>query len=134
MKFLLSPLMLTLGVVLGGALALFFLFGAGPRSLVGPTSLSGQGQHMAMSLGVSDISPKADNLPPPIAVERRGRENKKITVNLKATQVVANLADGTTYEYWTYDNQVPGPFIRVMEGDDVEISLSHEHAHAINTE
>src|SRR3989344_389539 len=127
MKFLLSPFILTLGVVLGGAFVLFFLFGAGPTSSVD------QDQHMVMSLDVADISPKADVLPLPMAVERRDGENKKVIVNLKATQVVASLADGTTYEYWTYNNQVPGPFIRVMEGDDVEISLSHEHAHAMNT-
>lgn len=51
-----------------------------------------------------------------------------MTVNLRATQVVAELADGTTYEYWTYNNQVPGPFIRVMEGDMVMVALTHEHA------
>ncbi|KKR46669.1 MAG: Nitrite reductase [Parcubacteria group bacterium GW2011_GWA2_40_8] len=81
------------------------------------------------SVDVADISTSASSLPVPIIVDRSKDENKTVSVNLRATQVVSTLADGTTYEYWTYNNQVPGPFIRVMEGDMVEISLTHEHAH-----
>ncbi|OHA46900.1 MAG: hypothetical protein A3A80_02995 [Candidatus Terrybacteria bacterium RIFCSPLOWO2_01_FULL_44_24] len=83
----------------------------------------------AKPVGIADISASANNLPAPIIVDRPKDENKTVSVNLRATQVVSTLADGTTYEYWTYNNQVPGPFIRVMEGDTVEISLTHEHAH-----
>lgn len=78
---------------------------------------------------ISDISARADNTSLPIAVARTKMENKIVSVNLRATQVIAELANGITYEYWTYNNQVPGPFIRVMEGDTVEITLTHEHAH-----
>lgn len=83
----------------------------------------------AKPVGVSDIGARADVVPAPLAESRARNENKTVKVELKATQVVAQLADGTTYEYWTYNNQVPGPFIRVMEGDTVEVSLTHEHAH-----
>ncbi len=84
------------------------------------------------SVDVADIGAFANNIPVPIIVDRIKDENKTVSVNLRATQVVSTLADGTTYEYWTYNNQVPGPFIRVMEGDTVEISLTHEHAHGGN--
>jgi nitrite reductase (NO-forming) len=84
----------------------------------------------ARPVDVSEISPHADNVPPSVAEARTPVENKTVTINLRATQVVAELADGTTYEYWTFNNQVPGPLIRVMEGDTVKISLSHEHAHS----
>jgi len=72
---------------------------------------------------VKDISKRADDLPPPIA----RRENQKVIVELETKEIIAELAPGVTYEYWTYNGTVPGPFIRVKEGDDVEIRLSHSH-------
>lgn len=87
----------------------------------------------AKSVNVSDISHKADDIPVPITSTRE--ENKRVEVDLNAVQLVAELDDGTTYEYWTFNKQVPGPFIRVMEGDTVEVSLTHSHDHvALNSE
>jgi nitrite reductase (NO-forming) len=83
----------------------------------------------ALPVDIQEISTRADDLPLPIFTTRSGVQNKTVSINLRATQVIANLSDGTTYEYWTYNNQVPGPFIRVMQDDMVEISLTHEHAH-----
>ena len=72
-------------------------------------------------VSVSDISGRADDLPPPIV----RRENQKVIVELETREEVAELAPGVTYEYWTYNGTVPGPFIRVKEGDTVEIRLNH---------
>jgi nitrite reductase (NO-forming) len=36
------------------------------------------------------------------------------------------LADGTTYTYWTFNGQVPGPFVRVKLGDTVEVHLKND--------
>jgi nitrite reductase (NO-forming) len=35
------------------------------------------------------------------------------------------LADGSTYEYWTFDGKVPGPFVRVRVGDTVDVRLTN---------
>ena len=78
----------------------------------------------AQLVGTDDIRRKADNIPGPIT----RKENTTVVVNLEARQVVAELASGTTYEYWTYNGTVPGPFIRVKEGDTVEVRLAHVHA------
>src|SRR3989338_4662551 len=78
----------------------------------------------AQPVGTNDISRKADNIPGPIT----RKENTTVIINLEARQVVAELAPGTTYEYWTYNSTVPGPFIRVKEGDTVEVRLAHVHA------
>ena len=78
----------------------------------------------AQLVGTDDISRKADNIPASIT----RKENTKVVLNLEARQVVAELAPGTTYEYWTYNGTVPGPFIRVKEGDTVEVRLAHVHA------
>jgi nitrite reductase (NO-forming) len=84
----------------------------------------------ASSLPVaSEIGRSADDLPPPIT----RKENTTVKVALEAIAVQGKLADGVTYEYWTYNQQVPGPFIRVKEGDTVEVSLFHNpagHSHA----
>ena len=48
-----------------------------------------------------------------------------VQVDLTALEVVGQLADGTTYTYFTFDGQVPGPMIRVREGDTVELSLTN---------
>jgi nitrite reductase (NO-forming) len=75
----------------------------------------------------NDISHKAGDVPPQIAGVRQN--NETVVINLDAVQLVGELAEGTTYEYWTFNKQVPGPFIRVMEGDTVEVNLTHSHDH-----
>lgn len=46
-------------------------------------------------------------------------------VELETTEVVGQLADGTTFTYWTFNNQVPGPMIRVRVGDTVEVRMTN---------
>lgn len=48
------------------------------------------------------------------------RKDDKVSVDLYSDELVAETMPGVTYEYWTYNNQVPGPFIRVKEGEQVE--------------
>ena len=38
-------------------------------------------------------------------------------------EVTGKLADGATYRYWTFNQKVPGPFVRVRVGDTVEVKL-----------
>jgi nitrite reductase (NO-forming) len=42
------------------------------------------------------------------------------------THDVIEIADGTTYEGWTFGGTVPGPTIRVNEGDLVKVTLVNE--------
>ena len=37
------------------------------------------------------------------------------------------LADGVDYTYWTFGGNVPGNFVRVREGDLVELHLKNAH-------
>ena len=62
---------------------------------------------------------KAPNVPPPI----KRNYPTKVTVDLETTEVVGKLADGVEYTFWTFGGQVPGKFIRVREGDEVEFRL-----------
>lgn len=61
----------------------------------------------------------APNVPPPITREHPA----KVIVNLEAIQRTGRLADGVKYNFWTFGGKVPGKFIRVRVGDEVEIHL-----------
>jgi len=76
--------------------------------------------HEAMP-GVADIVRAPTDLPPPLAA--RGPEH--VTVNLETVEVTGQLAEGTSYHYWTFNGQVPGPFVRVRVGDTVEVHLKN---------
>ena len=61
-------------------------------------------------------------VPPPI--DRR--EPQRVKVALESVELTGILADGTTYQYWTFNSTVPGPFIRVRVGDTVELTLAND--------
>jgi nitrite reductase (NO-forming) len=50
----------------------------------------------------------------------------KVTVDLEVREVVKRLSDGVEYLFWTFGGDVPGSFIRVREGDQIEFRL-HNH-------
>jgi len=56
------------------------------------------------------------------------REPTTVHVVLTTEEVVGQLdpASGTTYRYWTCNGKVPGPLIRVRQGDKVEVTLRRE--------
>lgn len=61
------------------------------------------------------------NVPPPI-----GRKHPaKVIVQLEVREVTKRLADGVEYTFWTFGGDVPGRFIRVREGDVVELHLNN---------
>ncbi len=61
----------------------------------------------------------APAVPPPIQ-----RTNAtKVVVELEVKEVVAKLADGVDYLFWTFGGEVHGKVIRVREGDLVEFHL-----------
>ncbi|MCB1173175.1 MAG: nitrite reductase, copper-containing [Leptospiraceae bacterium] len=64
----------------------------------------------------------APNVPP--VIERN--HAAKVIVDLETIEVQGRLADGVEYTFWTFGGSVPGPMIRVREGDDVEFNL-HNH-------
>jgi nitrite reductase (NO-forming) len=47
----------------------------------------------------------------------------KVIVNLEAVEKTMRLADSVDYTFWTFGGTVPGNFIRVREGDLVELHL-----------
>jgi nitrite reductase (NO-forming) len=44
---------------------------------------------------------------------------------LETTEVLAEIAPGITFNYWTFNNTVPGPLFRVREGDIVRVTIKN---------
>jgi len=61
------------------------------------------------------------DLPGPIG----DRPPTTVKVDLLAQEVEGQLTDGTTFTYYTFNGQVPGPMIRVRVGDTVELRLTN---------
>ena len=70
--------------------------------------------------GVSIVRAPTD-LPPPVG----DRPPQLVRVSLEAVEIEGRLDGGATYTYWTYNGQVPGPFLRVRVGDTVEVALKN---------
>ncbi len=63
--------------------------------------------------------------PPMVPAPIGDRAAKKVIVNLIATEEEGVLADGVTYKFWTFNSTVPGTFIRIRVGDEVELHLKN---------
>src|SRR5579863_10354879 len=67
----------------------------------------------------------APAVPPPVT----RREPAIIRVDLEAIEktevLMKNSPRDTTYEFWTFNGHVPGPFIRARVGDTMEIHLKN---------
>ena len=63
----------------------------------------------------------APNVPPPISRDHA----TKVIVHLEVREVEGRLADGVRYTFWTFGGHVPGKFMRIREGDEVEFHLDN---------
>ncbi len=63
----------------------------------------------------------APNVPPPTNRKRPA----KVIIELETVEYSGELADGVDYKFWSFGGTVPGPFMRVREGDDVEFHLKN---------
>ncbi len=66
-----------------------------------------------------DIVRSPSEIPAPIGA----RAPQRVEIDLETVEVEGQLGDGTTYTYWTFNGQVPGPMLRVRVGDTVALTL-----------
>jgi nitrite reductase (NO-forming) len=71
----------------------------------------------------ADIVRDPSDLPRPIG--ERAPALVRVTLTAKELVGVFDPTSGTTYRYWTFNGKVPGPFIRVRQGDTVEVTLAN---------
>ncbi|GAB4209382.1 MAG: copper-containing nitrite reductase [Sandaracinaceae bacterium] len=63
---------------------------------------------------------------PPHAAPPTGRTSPaRVVIDLEVREVTREIADGSTYTFWTFGGTVPGPMIRVRRGDYVELHLQN---------
>lgn len=74
----------------------------------------------AMPVEEADLRP-APYVPPPITRKVPAR----VVVRMEIREYTGRLADGVEYTFWGFGGTVPGPFIRVREGDLVEFHLNN---------
>jgi nitrite reductase (NO-forming) len=119
-----SPKQLAIGIVLAVAatLATASLTGCGARADAAEPDKSAvpvrsatdkiEGQEVAVLTDAPQVPP---------AITRR--HATKVIVNLDVIEKVVEIADSVRYPVWTFGGSVPGKFIRVREGDLVELHL-----------
>lgn len=78
-------------------------------------------EHAEALTDVVSIIPDATDVPTPVGE----REAQTVSVTLETIEVNGQLADGTTYHYWTFNGTVPGPLLRVRVGDTVDVRLQN---------
>jgi nitrite reductase (NO-forming) len=69
----------------------------------------------------ADIVRDPTEVPAPIGQ----REPQTVRIDLETVEIEGQLADGTTFTYWTFNGKVPGPFFRVRVGDTIEVHLKN---------
>ena len=69
----------------------------------------------------ADVVRDPTEIPAPIGP----REPQTVRIDLEAVEIEGQLADGTTYSYWTFNGKVPGPFFRVRVGDTLEVHMKN---------
>lgn len=109
-----------------------------PATTVNGTAVANE---IAMSAGMQDavsrigtetLKPEAKLDQPNVALDPsqvpapiHRTENTTVEVNLSVKEVTAEIAPGASYTFWTFDGHVPGPMIRVMEGDTVKLTINN---------
>jgi nitrite reductase (NO-forming) len=85
------------------------------------------GMATATTGSAPDIKPLPADLKRLPAPQMAGPLNRSepayVKFELTTDKVTAQMADGVAYDYWTFNGTVPGPMLRVLEGDTVEIDL-----------
>ena len=94
---------------------------------------SAHAKHVADVAGLPAAAVQVQPLPqgvarlpqPEVAAPIERTEPATVSVSLETREVTALLADGVPYRFWTFNGSVPGPMIRVRQGDIVQLTLKN---------
>ena len=98
-----------------------------PAGAYGTADTAAPAVAQAPATGVDVVRDPTD-LPAPLEV----REPTTVRIDLEAVEVEGQLADGTTFTYWTFNGAVPGPFFRVRLGDTIEVHMTNNTSSTMN--
>ncbi|HTS88296.1 MAG TPA: copper-containing nitrite reductase [Gemmatimonadales bacterium] len=88
---------------------------------IGSNSQRGQPSPSAYTLTTKRVAAEPTRLPPPVG----RRPPRRIEVSLDVREVVAEIEPGVAFAYMTFGGQVPGPMVRVRQGDTVHFTLNN---------
>jgi nitrite reductase (NO-forming) len=67
------------------------------------------------------VSMDPNQVPQPLGA----RAPQLVKYRIETVELDGKLDDGTTFTYWTFNRKVPGPMLRVKQGDTVELTLTN---------
>lgn len=84
-------------------------------------------------LAIPDISRNPEDVPKTTSPKD---SDGIVRISMHVREVLSEIGPNIYFNYWTYDNQVPGPMLRVAVGDTIELTLTNDatslHAHNID--
>ncbi len=84
-----------------------------------PATDDEEGLPAAKAVDVDRIARDPTDVPPPVD----WTQPREHDVTVRTERLVAEIEPGVTFEYMTFEGQVPGPMIRVREGDRVTLTF-----------
>ncbi|MNH85461.1 Copper-containing nitrite reductase precursor [compost metagenome] len=81
----------------------------------------GQPTESNLPSGKSEVQ-RLNQTPVPPVITRKGNE---VTIEMTAQVTQVEISKGVPYEAWTFDGTVPGPVIRVKQGDQLHFTLKN---------
>lgn len=74
---------------------------------------------------VDDIGADFENIP---SEPKEPDSDGIVRISLVVQEVISEISPGIYFNYWTFNKQTPGPFLRIKEGDTVELSLTNHQS------
>lgn len=88
----------------------------------GNAAMGSSGQEAGQSsITLSRVAADPGKLPSPV----QRKTSRLVKVTLDAKEVEAEIEPGVVFRYMTFGGQVPGPMIRVRQGDTVALTLNN---------
>ena len=111
-----------------GAVVCGLLLAATAAACGGTATPSGKATSMANMASAAATTASAaataqTTLPGPMSLLDGPRQGNTVDITLTAEPATIAIADGVTYNAWTFNGSVPGPVIRVRQGDTVHFTL-----------
>ncbi|MHB9285980.1 copper-containing nitrite reductase [Halobacteriales archaeon Cl-PHB] len=103
----------------GGAASLAGCPSGAPQASVEPQASTGTA--VPKQVDVDTVSADPRELPDPVDWS----EPRTHQVELETKEMTAEIEPGVTFDYMTFDGQIPGPMVRVRQGDTVELTLKN---------
>ena len=105
----------------GGAATIAGCAANAPGTETQPKTASGGSKSTPKQVDTDRIAADPTEIPAPI--DRDEPTTHEVTLTVE--EVTAEIEPGVTYDYLTFDGQVPGPMIRVRQGDTVELTMEN---------